>query len=508
MKRKGCRGFWRYETLSAACNTIWLIMVCGITIIALSCMISKTALAVILLSVLACGVWFLIKKKTWIPVNFPYSAVWWVLCPAGALCMFWFASSAQVELSWDWGKIIEAASGYVAEENMGDKVYFARYPNNQFWFVILVLLFKIVRRLNPSAGQNQFYLASVVMGCLMVTGAVVLLYMTAKLLWGTKRAFFAGCAAYMCIPLYMWALYAYTDTAGMFMLMLLMYLYVRAEKSSKPLPYLCYMGGIGLAGAIAWKLKVTVFIFLIALVLVLLMKRLYWKKLLAGLLVLALFFSLGKVSVDAGIRQVLPLNKEFCNRHEFPLTHWIMMSLGYGGFRQEDVDFTSGFPTYNEKRDANVREIKRRLQEKGVPGSLSFFFYKKQVRTWGDSTFGGCDYLSRHPVYPVGFLARLVTLEGDLNWLLLLYTSLYYGILLLGMFLSAYFAWRKRGQQNNQDPLLAGRLTMTGIAVFLTIWECNARYLVVFLPLMILLCCEGFLELGKRGSMDARGGMP
>ena len=155
-----------------------------------------------------------------------------------------------------------------------------------------------------------------------------------------------------------------------------------------------------------------------------------------------------------------------------------------------------------------MREIKRRLQEKGVPGSLSFFFYKKQVRTWGDSTFGGCDYLSRHPVYPDGFLARLVTLEGDLNWLLLLYTSLYYGILLLGMFLSAYFAWRKRGQQNNQDHLLVGRLTMTGIAVFLTIWECNARYLVVFLPLMILLCCEGFLELRKRGSMDARGGMP
>ena len=173
MKKKGCRGLWRYETLYAACNSIWLIMVCGITIIALSCMISKTALAVILLPVLACGVWFLIQKKTWISVDFPYSAVWWVLCPAGTLCMFWFASSAQVELSWDWGKIIEAASGYVAEENMGDKVYFARYPNNQFWFVILVLLFKIVRRLNPSAGQNQFYRASVVMGCLMDSAGVL-----------------------------------------------------------------------------------------------------------------------------------------------------------------------------------------------------------------------------------------------------------------------------------------------------------------------------------------------
>lgn len=510
MREKGWRSFWRYEALSALCNIIWLIMVCGISTIALSCMISKSVFGVILLPVLLYGIWFVMRRSVFLPAGFPYSAAWRALCLAGTLCMLWFACSARVELSWDWGKIIQAAGGYVADGEIGDadEVYFARYPNNQFWFVILVLLFKIVRRLNPSAGQDQFYLASVVMGCLMVTGAVILLYMTAKLLWGAKRAFLAGCAAYMCIPLYMWALYAYTDTAGMLMLMMLLYLYVRSEKSVGPLPYLCSMGGIGLAGALAWKIKVTVFIFMIALALVFLMKRISWKKLLAGLLVLALSFSLGKASVDAGIRQILPLDEEFCDRHEFPLTHWVMMSLGYGGFRQDDVDFTSGFPTYKEKRDANVREIKRRLQEKGVSGSLSFFFYKKQVRTWGDSTFGGCDYLSRHPVYPDGLLARLVTLEGDLNWLLLLYTSLYYGILLLGMLLSAYAAWRKRGREDGDDPLLAGRLTMAGIAVFLTIWECNARYLVVFLPLMILLCCEGFLELGKRGSIDARGGMP
>ena len=33
---------------------------------------------------------------------------------------------------------------------------------------------------------------------------------------------------------------------------------------------------------------------------------------------------------------------------------------------------------------------------------------------------------------------------------------------------------------------------MLGIALFQTIWECNSRYLVVFIPIMILLAADGF----------------
>ena len=44
----------------------------------------------------------------------------------------------------------------------------------------------------------------------------------------------------------------------------------------------------------------------------------------------------------------------------------------------------------------------------------------------------------------------------------------------------------------NHMPIFASSITMLGIALFQTIWECNSRYLVVFIPIMILLAADGF----------------
>ena len=56
----------------------------------------------------------------------------------------------------------------------------------------------------------------------------------------------------------------------------------------------------------------------------------------------------------------------------------------------------------------------------------------------------------------------------------------------------------KRGFKRKSDakavdmPIFASSITMLGIALFQTIWECNSRYLVVFIPIMILLAADGF----------------
>lgn len=83
-------------------------------------------------------------------------------------------------------------------------------------------------------------------------------------------------------------------------------------------------------------------------------------------------------------------------------------------------------------------------------------------------------------------------MEGDMNWLVVLYTSLFYGILLFGVLFSSLCAVIGKGKE---QPFFVGRLTMVGITVFLTIWECSSRYLVVFLPLMILMSGEGYVKL-------------
>lgn len=478
------------ELLGTGCQWIWLGMLYGIVVIALGSMVSKAFFAVLLLPPVFYGIYRTAGKETLLPQTFPYRAVWWGISVLGTVLMLFIAYSVRVEsLSWDWGKVIRSASEYVSTGALQDEIYFARYPNNQFWYCILTVVFGAVHRLAPAAGLEQFYLVSIAMGCLMVSATILLLHHIAELLWNRKRAFVTGCMAWLCAPLYMWALYAYTDTAGMLLLMILLYLYIKAFQSEKNWQYGIYMGLLGLAGAVAFQIKVTVFIAVLAIVIALILQKISWKKTLLGLLVLVLFLALGNRAAEAGVQRVIPLEEEFCDQYEFPLTHWVMMSLDYGGYSQEDVDYTESFPSFEEKQKANIKVIRQRLKKKGWLGGLQFFLYDKQVRTWGDSTFAGCDYLSREPENPDGFLGRLVTIKGDLNWLCIGYTTLYYGLLLLGLLFSALGTVRdKRAGQ----PLFVGRLTMIGITLFLTIWECNSRYLVVFLPLMILLSAEGY----------------
>lgn len=82
---------------------------------------------------------------------------------------------------------------------------------------------------------------------------------------------------------------------------------------------------------------------------------------------------------------------------------------------------TESFNSYEKKKEANIEEIKKRLKGRSLSQNFRFFAYDKQVRTWGDSTFSCCDYLSREPKNPDGFLEKFVTMDGSKNWMLLLY---------------------------------------------------------------------------------------
>ena len=73
-----------------------------------------------------------------------------------------------------------------------------------------------------------------------------------------------------------------------------------------------------------------------------------------------------------------------------------------------------------------------------------FFGYDKQVRTWGDATLASCVYLAEGPQEPDNILKQFVTLKGSKYWIALLYMTLYYGLILVGMFLSARFAVKRK----------------------------------------------------------------
>ena len=85
------------------------------------------------------------------------------------------------------------------------------------------------------------------------------------------------------------------------------------------------------------------------------------------------------------------------NEFEFPLTHWVMLglnkpeseggtSIGYGAYSQEDADYTTIQPSYQDKVNANKIVIKQRLKDFGVKGYIEFLF-KKFKYVWNDGSY-------------------------------------------------------------------------------------------------------------------------
>lgn len=482
------------QLLTKCSNAMYGILIYMIVMIALGSMVSKAFFAIFLLPLV---LFFIVKlfsgNLSW-SQRIPYRIGWWILFAIGSLVMVLFAYSVQMDsLSWDWGKVIRSASERILTGKISDVAYFARYPNNQIWYCFLVVIFYFVKRIAPAAELEQFYLVSIALGCLMVSLTILLFHHIACLLWGEKKAFFAGLVAYCCLPLYMWAPYAYTDTSGMLVLMLLFYIWVKAKQEKRSAFQILYRIVFGILAMIAYKVKVTVFIFVIAAIIAFLLQSKNWRKTIMGLLIIAISMGGAKVVVEAGMAQILAIEEEVYDKNEFPLTHWIMMSMKYGGYVQEDVDYTVSFPTYEKKQQANIEQIKKRLRDRGVVGCAKLFFVDKQIRTWGDASFSGCDYLSREPKNPNGVMQKFVTLDGEWNWLVMIYLFLYYALLLVGMLFGGQVAYKER----DKGLLLAARITLLGIAALMTIWECNSRYIVLFLPLMIILSCDGWIKLRK-----------
>ena len=77
----------------------------------------------------------------------------------------------------------------------------------------------------------------------------------------------------------------------------------------------------------------------------------------------------------------------------------------------------------------------------------------------------GDDYAGRFPVDENGIWQRVFTFHGSDHWIGLIYSWLYYIVLI--------------------------RIALFGIILFLSIWECNSRYLVAFIPVLIMTSADG-----------------
>ncbi len=452
---------------------------------------------------LALILYFCVKKSKSIE-KINYENAWLIIRSISFALMAAAAFSLEVDFSWDWGTLINSAYGYLETGKLDRAYYYARYPNNQFWLLCLVWLFKAIGRLIGNADILVFKRITMALSVIVIQIAVEFIYRSARFAFSAKKAFFAGVVALLCSPLYLYSQFFYTDIPSILSVSIMMLLYLKLQKSESAKARILYCVLLGIVGAFSYFIKITSFIVFVAILIALLFAKINFKQFICFFLVSVTALSVTVLAVKKTTEPIYEnkfgLTEELAEENEFPPTHWIMMGLGYGGFSQDDVDFTASFNTYDKRKEATINEAKKRVKDYGAKGFLKHTFHDKVIRTFDSPTLAGSDYAGRKPLYPNNILSRLFTDHGDLFSFGSIPCRIYYIFMMLGVLFSAIEGVRKKKSESNQ-MLLAGRIAIFGIFLFMLIWECNSRYLLVFTPILILLCADGlsfFTNIFKR----------
>ncbi len=106
--------------------------------------------------------------------------------------------------------------------------------------------------------------------------------------------------------------------------------------------------------------------------------------------------------------------------------------------------------------------------------------YHKVARTWDSGGFSYGKYLSRSD--PSGGLREVLN-----SRLLGSYVDGYHSAMLIAMAFGAVYAAGKR----RHSALFFSIVTLTGVILFFLIWENPPRYIVTFIPVIMLLCTAG-----------------
>lgn len=418
----------------------------------------------------------------------------------------WYAKQIGCIIGWDCGFLVNSSA-----ENHPDSVYYSRYPNNIF----LMFVFRWINSLHI----GDLWSVVRVVNILCVDLSILLVFVAGKIIFGLRTGLVSWALALVTMGFWGWLIVPYSDTVSMpfSIAAFCLYLYGRNTKWN-----LCWkitaMAGVGILIYIGYSIKPTAIIVGIAIVLAEIVKavknRKNFKKIAVFLGTIIMFAGVSHIGWSAFLnhQDVIKLDPD----RAFPMSHFFMMGMNkkvsnnypdrylYGAFLADDVDYTDSFQGHDAKVEANLVRIKQRFSQYGVWGYLQFLIQKLRWIT-SDGTFAwGVEgnflfsYSLEKGSESAVFLKNLIYPKGqNFNY----YRYFAQGIWLFLLLLITFPLFTKQ-RVDHRTMLFAIRLTVTGIVLFVLLFEGRARYLINHLPYFILLAGYGFTllesKVGKR----------
>lgn len=372
--------------------------------------------------------------------------------------------------------------------------YIVWYQNNIPCLLIYVLIYKLAYFFTGNISPYPMLVFNV----LCINSAILMTVLTARRLFGEKKAIITLILCALFTPYYTYTPYYYTDTFSIPFVAGAVYAFVAASQSKTRGKKALLFAICGALCCIGSRIKGSVLILLFAMVIYLLFHFGIKRAAKAGGVIL-LSFCVLLASFTAALKASNLISDESSDRYQVPTTHWVMMGLGeLGRFKYDDFMYTMRSDTKAERAEADIEEIGRRISQKGVGGML-FHLEQKAAWTYVDGTYNISHYIEWSEYETP--LHALIIKGRELRYPFFAYSFAYQMFLLAAMAYSGYNAFKRRKYAATD----LFRIAVFGAILFFEVWEANARYLFNLTPLYILLATEGafgFVEQHRKNGVS------
>lgn len=399
---------------------------------------------------------------------------------------------------WDVHYVIQLsetlAHGFDTSESI---FYFSRYPNNLFLAIIYSWIIKAVHILGLH--EQEYYGMLVVLCMLNSLAGYILLNLLHKLFGKISVSLIGYFIFVSLVGLSPWVSIPYSDSISITFPVLVTYLFIM-RKDVKRKKFLYF--SISILSIWGFVIKPQTLIVFIAILIIELIEDIKYKieiknicnrfiMIGTGLLAGYFVYSMVVNSVDLG------LYKDY----KFGFQHILLMGMNpvsYGGYSDDDVNFSGSFNTVSERNKGDMQEVINRIDNMGVRGLLTLF-ERKILTCYNDGTFyWGGEGAFFYEIRPddnsfVSKISRGLYYTKSCSDVGIYYRwwSNYVQMIWLTVLALSGTAFRTIIGDKKDTSMVLFMLSIIGLTIYELFAEARSRYLYIYVPLFIVIAMYG-----------------
>lgn len=366
--------------------------------------------------------------------------------------------------------------------------YLSRYPNQVLLYAVLTVLMRIGSLLGLSG-----YLFLEIASALCVSLSLLLMAYAIRSLFGPRIAISVHFVSALFIGLSPWIVVPYSDTFGMLMPAATLWAYCCIK--NKYLRYLL----VPTFSFVGYLIKPTSIFILIGICAVEVYRLVKARKPFAVSSFLRFFACvlcavLLVQLVGYGAKRIAP---DLDESRAFSMTHFLMMGANEasgGGYSQSDVDFSDSAPDTDTRSARNIEIFADRVSSRSISENVQFGL-SKLMSSFSDGRFAwgfeGGFFLRQYGNIPSmeSFYGVFPSSEHDGAFYSVL-CQIFWLFTLSGLALGFVSRDVNKGEVAAYSALIM-------LAVFLVIFECRARYLLLYMPFFVAFGFVGWVKAGR-----------